>query len=265
MKGSGSLSVRLSKLPKRDSSLDRDFVQIEVCDTGVGIPPERLSSIFEPFYTSKQMGKGTGLGLSVSYGIIKNHGGFITCYSEVGVGSTFNIYLPAHAKKGTQNEKEVEEALGGNETILLIDDEKMIIEVGRRMIESLGYAVVVAGKGDEALTLYRKRHDHIDLIILDMIMPHMRGKEVISAEEHAAKIRAAVDARGDAPFVITARTDASGLLLPTMRPASATRRRRAWFSWASLRNPASFNSMPLTLYRSNRSSAVCCISASEAP
>ena len=96
------------------------------------------------------------------------------------MGSTFNIYLPAHAKKDTQSEKVVQEAVGGTETILLIDDEKMIIEVGRRMIESLGYAVVAVGKGDEALTLYRKRHDHIDLIILDMIMPHMGGKEVFN-------------------------------------------------------------------------------------
>ena len=156
------------------------YVKISITDTGIGMDRKIQQRIFEPFFTTKEVGQGTGLGLASAYGIIKNHGGFITCYSEVGVGSTFNIYLPAHAKKDTQSEKVVQEAVGGTETILLIDDEKMIIEVGRRMIESLGYAVVAAGKGDEALTLYRKRHDHIDLIILDMIMPHMGGKEVFN-------------------------------------------------------------------------------------
>ncbi|MGA9479238.1 MAG: response regulator [Desulfobacterales bacterium] len=156
------------------------YVKISITDTGIGMDQKIQQRIFEPFFTTKEVGQGTGLGLASAYGIIKNHGGFITCYSEVGVGSTFNIYLPAHAKKDTQSVKVVEEAVGGTETILLIDDEKMIIEVGRRMIESLGYAVVAAGKGDEALTLYRKRHDHIDLIILDMIMPYMGGKEVFN-------------------------------------------------------------------------------------
>ena len=156
------------------------YVKISITDTGIGMDQKIQQRIFEPFFTTKEVGQGTGLGLASAYGIIKNHGGFITCYSEVGVGSTFNIYLPAHAKKDTQSVKVVEEAVGGTETILLIDDEKMIIEVGRKMMESLGYAVVAAGKGDEALTLYRKRHDHIDLIILDMIMPYMGGKEVFN-------------------------------------------------------------------------------------
>jgi nitrogen-specific signal transduction histidine kinase/ActR/RegA family two-component response regulator len=156
------------------------YVKISVTDTGIGMDKKIQLRIFEPFFTTKEVGQGTGLGLASAYGIIKNHGGFITCYSEVGVGSTFNIYLPAYAKKGTQTEKAVEDALGGNETILLIDDEKMIIEVGRKMMESLGYLVVAAGKGEEALTLYRKRYDHIDLIILDMIMPYMGGKDVFN-------------------------------------------------------------------------------------
>jgi PAS domain S-box-containing protein len=156
------------------------YVKISVTDTGIGMDKKIQQRIFEPFFTTKEVGQGTGLGLASAYGIIKNHGGFITCYSEVGVGSTFNIYLPAYAKKGIQTEKAVEVALGGNETILLIDDEKMIIEVGRKMMESLGYLVVTAGKGEEALTLYRKRYDHIDLIILDMIMPYMGGKDVFN-------------------------------------------------------------------------------------
>jgi two-component system cell cycle sensor histidine kinase/response regulator CckA len=161
------------------------YVKISVTDTGVGIDRKIQHRIFEPFFTTKEVGQGTGLGLASAYGIIKNHDGFITCYSEVGVGSTFNIYLPAHAKKDIQTEKVVEEALGGNETILLIDDEKMIIEVGRKMMESLGYLVVTAARGEEALTLYRKRYDYIDLIILDMVMPYMGGKDVFN---HIKKI-----------------------------------------------------------------------------
>ncbi|MGB5421398.1 MAG: response regulator [Desulfobacterales bacterium] len=156
------------------------YVKISVTDTGIGMDKKIQQRIFDPFFTTKEVGQGTGLGLASAYGIIKNHGGFITCYSEVGIGSTFNIYLPAHATKGTQSEKGVEEALGGNETILFIDDEKMIIEVGRRMMESLGYVVVSVGKGNEALTFYRNRYEHIDLIILDMVMPYMGGKEVFN-------------------------------------------------------------------------------------
>ncbi|MFO7688870.1 MAG: response regulator [Desulfobacterales bacterium] len=156
------------------------YVKVSVTDTGIGMDEKIQQHIFEPFFTTKAVGQGTGLGLASAYGIIKNHGGIITCYSEVGLGTTFNIYLPAYAQKGPQPAAAIQEALAGTETILLVDDEKVIIEVGQRMMESLGYVVVAAGSGSEALNLYRQRHEDIDLIILDMIMPHMGGKEVFN-------------------------------------------------------------------------------------
>lgn len=156
------------------------YVKVSVTDTGIGMDEKIQQRIFEPFFTTKAVGQGTGLGLASAYGIIKNHGGIITCYSKVGLGTTFNIYLPAHAQQGPQSAAAIQEALAGTETILLVDDEKVIIEVGRRMMESLGYVVVAAGSGSEALNLYRQRHEDIDLIILDMIMPHMGGKEVFN-------------------------------------------------------------------------------------
>lgn len=156
------------------------YVKVSVTDTGIGMDEKIQQRIFEPFFTTKAVGQGTGLGLASAYGIIKNHGGIITCYSKVGLGTTFNIYLPAHAQKDPQSAAAIQEALAGTETILLVDDEKVIIEVGRRMMESLGYVVVAAESGSEALNLYRQRHEDIDLIILDMIMPHMGGKEVFN-------------------------------------------------------------------------------------
>ena len=160
------------------------YVKISVADSGIGMDRKIQQRIFEPFFTTKEVGQGTGLGLASAYGIVKNHGGIITCYSEVGHGSTFNIYLPAYDKKEAPATEEVKEILPGTETILLVDDEKMIIEVGRRMMESLGYVVLAAENGAKALALYREGHERIDLIVLDMIMPQMGGQELFKHIRH---------------------------------------------------------------------------------
>ncbi|MFZ0610934.1 MAG: response regulator [Desulfobacterales bacterium] len=160
------------------------YVKISVADTGIGMDRKIQQRIFEPFFTTKEVGQGTGLGLASAYGIVKNHGGIITCYSEVGNGSTFNIYLPAYDKKDAPAAEVEEEILLGTETILLVDDEKMIIEVGRRMMESLGYVVLTAENGAKALDLYRNGHARIDLVVLDMIMPQMGGQEVFTHIKH---------------------------------------------------------------------------------
>ncbi|RLC27791.1 MAG: hypothetical protein DRH56_01725 [Deltaproteobacteria bacterium] len=116
-------------------------------------------------------------GLASVYGIIENHGGFINVYSEQGKGTTFNVYLPA-IKKGQVLEKpRRERTLTGTETILLVDDEAMIVDVAREMLKSLGYTVLTASGGEEAVAVYEKKHDRIDMIILDMIMPGMGGAE----------------------------------------------------------------------------------------
>jgi PAS domain S-box-containing protein len=155
-----------------------NYVKISVSDTGVGMNRKIQQRIFEPFFTTKAIGKGTGLGLASAYGIVKNHGGIINCYSEPGVGSTFNIYLPAFQTTKEEETAPVEESIQGSETVLLVDDDKVIVHAGKRMIESLGYAVMPAENGEEALTIFENSHDRIDLVILDMVMPYVNGGEV---------------------------------------------------------------------------------------
>ncbi|HDD44395.1 MAG TPA: hybrid sensor histidine kinase/response regulator [Candidatus Desulfofervidus auxilii] len=155
-----------------------DYVKISITDTGIGMDEATQQRIFEPFFTTKERGRGTGLGLASVYGIIKNHEGFITVYSKKGKGTTFNIYLPA-SKKGIQKEKtSSKEILKGNETILIIDDEEEILKVTAEMLKSLGYKVIMANDGKEAIEIYQKNKKDIQLVILDIIMPGMNGKEV---------------------------------------------------------------------------------------
>ena len=153
------------------------FVKLSVTDTGVGMDETTQQRIFEPFYTTKGMGRGTGLGLASAYGIIKNHGGIIEVSSREGEGTTFNIYLPASEKAIFEEKAEVEKILEGTETVLLVDDEKMIIDVGKKILEKFGYNVIVAKSGNEALEIYEVNHGKIDMVILDMIMPDMGGSE----------------------------------------------------------------------------------------
>jgi PAS domain S-box-containing protein len=152
-------------------------VKISVTDTGVGIDKETQERIFEPFFTTKEMGRGTGLGLASVYGIIKSHGGYINVYSELDQGTTFTIYLPASGKEAVEDAEVTADIIKGTGTILLIDDEKMILEVGRELLEELGYTVLPATSGQEAIDVYQKEPHKIDMIIMDMIMPGMSGSE----------------------------------------------------------------------------------------
>ena len=154
------------------------YIKISVTDTGVGMDGKTKTRIFEPFFTTKSMGRGTGLGLAMVYGIIKGHKGLINVYSEKGVGTTFNIYLPATAGEATIAEEEPAQViLKGKESILVIDDEEMVRNVTEAMLQSMGYRVIKAESGEEALNIYQSRHRMIDLVILDMIMPGMNGAE----------------------------------------------------------------------------------------
>jgi PAS domain S-box-containing protein len=159
------------------------FVRVSVTDSGTGMSPETQKRIFEPFFSTKEKGTGTGLGLASAYGIVKNHGGFINCYSELGRGTTFTIYFPVTDKRyGTEEDPGAEAAadgiLAGNETILFVDDEEEILRVGVRILDGLGYKVITAADGQKALEIYRERQGAIDLVILDYIMPGMGGREV---------------------------------------------------------------------------------------
>ncbi|MBW2117664.1 MAG: PAS domain S-box protein, partial [Deltaproteobacteria bacterium] len=153
------------------------YVKIAVMDTGVGMDESTSQRIFDPFFTTKEMGRGTGLGLASAYGIINNHGGVIYVYSEIGEGTTFNIYLPASEKEITTEKVPHEDLLRATGTILLVDDEEMIIDVGGQMLEKLGFEVLIARNGKEAMEVYEKNRDRIDIVVLDMIMPGMGGGE----------------------------------------------------------------------------------------
>lgn len=153
-----------------------DYVLLTISDTGEGMDKETLEHVFEPFFTTKKPGAGTGLGLSMVYGIVKQHNGHITCYSEPGHGTTSKIYLPIFTIEGQIDEPQIIEVpSGGQETILLVDDEEHIRELGKKSLARAGYTILTARNGEEALDLYRTKAREIDLVILDLIMPVMEG------------------------------------------------------------------------------------------
>lgn len=152
-----------------------NYLEIEVRDNGVGIPPEHISKIFEPFFTTKKQGEGTGLGLAAVYGIVKEHSGAVTVYSEIGTGTVFHIYLPLTENLNLiSEEKKLEH---GHGQILLADDEEIIRLTSQDILETLGYTVLTAKNGLEAVEIFKANIENVDLVILDMIMPEMNGRE----------------------------------------------------------------------------------------
>jgi PAS domain S-box-containing protein len=151
------------------------YIKTSVTDTGVGMDKATQQRIFDPFFTTKEMGRGTGLGLASVYGIVKNHDGFINVYSEQGEGTTFNFYLPTSKGEILDDKELAENILKGSETVLLVDDEDMIIDVGKPILEQMGYNVLTATGGKEALDIYEKNKQEIGIVVLDMIMPGMGG------------------------------------------------------------------------------------------
>ena len=157
-----------------------DYVLLSVSDTGVGIPRENIGRVFEPFFTTKEVGKGTGLGLSTLYGIVKQSGGYVWVDSEVGVGTTFRIYLPRVEAEGAAATKP-SHALpksGGSETILVAEDEEAVGGLIRRLLEAEGYTVLASQNGAEALALASQYAGHIDLLLTDVVMPELGGREL---------------------------------------------------------------------------------------
>jgi len=140
-----------------------------------------MKKIFEPFFTTKGPGEGTGLGLAMVYGIVKSHGGYITCMSKPVEGTAFSIYFPIiESEIDSRVSKEAEAPIkGGTETILLVDDEESIRQLGVELLGSFGYAVLTAPDGESALELYEKENEHVDLVILDLSMPGIGGKRCL--------------------------------------------------------------------------------------
>ena len=157
------------------------YVVIKVSDTGTGIPPEIIDQIFDPFFTTKEVGKGTGLGLSTTIGIVKSHGGFINVYSEVGAGTTFNVFLPAAGDAEERIKEDIEEYAppGNGELLLVVDDERPICEMAEMILERHGYRVVMAGDGTEALAIFAHQFGEIKAVITDLMMPFMDGITLI--------------------------------------------------------------------------------------
>jgi two-component system cell cycle sensor histidine kinase/response regulator CckA len=154
------------------------YVQISISDTGSGMDKTTLERIFDPFFTTKEMGRGTGLGLASVYGIVKSHDGYIDVESEKGYGTTFTVFLPA-TEKGVEDHTEAEARLiKGSGTLLIVDDEEMVLDVGVNMLERLGYNVLKAHNGTEAVDIFKTHNDKIKMVILDIIMPDMGGGTV---------------------------------------------------------------------------------------
>ena len=154
------------------------YVCLTVMDTGTGMDEQARAHLFEPFFTTKGPGQGTGLGLAMVYGIVQNHGGHITCESELGQGTVFRLYFPALGGEISLTEAQetrTEPLRGGQETILLVDDEENLRQLGQRMLQRFGYKLLTAASGEEALEVYQKERGRIDLVILDLVMPGMGG------------------------------------------------------------------------------------------
>ncbi len=157
------------------------YVLVSVRDTGSGMDEDTKKRVFEPFFTTREMGRGTGLGLSVVYGIVKGHGGLIRVFSEKARGTTFSFYLPASGQPPLPVKEVWKKSVRGRETVLLVDDEEMVLEVTGELLEALGYTVYSFKTGREALDFYKKAWKTIDVVVLDMIMPGMSGGETFDA------------------------------------------------------------------------------------
>jgi signal transduction histidine kinase/ActR/RegA family two-component response regulator len=191
MPGGGTLSIRMENtvFDEHHAAANLEakpgsYVVISVSDTGMGMAPEIRDRIFEPFFTTKEQGKGTGLGLSTALAIVKSHGGFINCYSEVGKGSVFKVYLPAspdaaNVKPAAANPSRLPR--GNNELVLVVDDEEPIRVLAKFMLERFGYRILLAANGAEAVKLYTSHRNEIAAVITDMSMPVMDGPATIAA------------------------------------------------------------------------------------
>jgi len=189
-------------------------IQLSVSDTGIGMDPGTIEQIFEPFFTTKEVGKGTGLGLATVFGIVKQHGGFLEVYSELGMGTAFRVYLPA-SQGAVDPIHQVDDApvRGGTETILVAEDHEGMCEMAREILESLGYHLLLARDGNEAVNQFATHRNDISLVLLDVIMPKLNG---IDAYEKICKAKPGV------PVIFTSGYSDHGPLLTSLTTKGAT-------------------------------------------
>ncbi len=202
------------------------YVLITISDTGTGMTPEVIDHIFEPFYTTKGEEMGSGIGLSTVYNIVKSYGGFINVYSEPGNGSRFDVYIPAIETEtirdfGIERMGTSKETKGKGQTILVADDEQVIAEVAKLTLESNGFKVIIASNGTEALAIYRKYLSEISLVILDISMPIMDGRTVISELKKLNPNVKAIASTGLADSADIAELEEIGFSAVLMKPYSS--------------------------------------------
>jgi PAS domain S-box-containing protein len=183
MPGGGDLFVKTMSVTHDDMQgklyvpKHGSYVLLMVTDTGEGMDEKTIGRAFDPFFTTKGIGQGTGLGLSSAYGIVKAHGGYIDVESKLGSGTTFKVYLPASEKSVQEVARSAPEVVKGTGTVLLVDDEELVLEVGKELLEVMGYRVLAAKDGKEAVEIYRENQDDLDIVVLDMVMPGVGGGE----------------------------------------------------------------------------------------
>lgn len=184
MPGGGKIYIKTSNVTHKQIHTGDDVIKtgryalVSVSDTGIGMDPKIRSRIFEPFFTTKELGQGTGLGLASVYGIVKGHEGYIDVETEIDRGTTFRIYLPASEERAATESGASENIVKGSGCILVVDDEPMVLKVTSRLLKHLGYTAIEADSGRDAVRIYKRHQDTIDLVILDMIMPDIGGGEV---------------------------------------------------------------------------------------
>ena len=184
----GRLTVETSGIRRADEAWSHtdmppgDYVVIAVTDTGAGMTPEVKARIFEPFFTTKGQGQGTGLGLAVVHGIIRQSGGLVAVYSEVGIGTCFKLYFPVVAAAASRPAREsLQHAPSGSETVLVAEDEAGVRALATMALQRHGYVVLAASGGHEALRLAAEHAGPIDILVTDVVMPHMDGRELATA------------------------------------------------------------------------------------
>jgi CheY-like chemotaxis protein len=174
-----TMNVNHEQIRRRDYKIKPgEYVLIMIADTGMGMAQKIRRRIFEPFFTTKELGRGTGLGLASAYGIIKGHGGYIDVDSQRGYGSSFFIYLPASSRQIEEKGYKDQSVIQGSGCVLIVDDEPSVLDISGRILKKLGFQVLEACSGRDAIRVFRENLGKIDLVILDMIMPDLGGGEV---------------------------------------------------------------------------------------